>query len=283
MQEKAVKLESGHRMPVLGLGTWQMAGKVCEETVRKALELGYRHIDTAEAYGNQKEIGRAMKGFDRPELFLVSKAWTSNLGRDKIIRACERTLRELGTSYLDLYLIHWPNESVPISETMAGMEELVKSGMVRSIGISNFDARLTKEAMDASGIPVSVNQVEFHPHLYQKELLGFCSKHGIVVTAYCPLARGEALTDATIMEIAESHGKTPAQVSLRWLVQHGLVVIPKTVSEAHLKENMDIFGWRLSAADMKKIDSIGISKRQVNPVYTNVPFFVVRAAQKFLH
>lgn len=273
MNEKGLKLSSGYRMPVLGLGTWQLTGKQCEEAVRKALELGYRHIDTAELYLNEKEIGRAIGGFDRSGLFLVSKVWSSNLRRGDLLKACESSLKLLGISYLDLYLIHWPSHSVPLEETMDAMGELVDKGLVRSIGISNFDTDWSKRAMVASRIPISVNQVEFHAHLYQKDLLGFCKKNRIVMTAYSPLARTEVLDDAVLRGIAESHGKTPAQVSLRWLVQHGLVVIPKSSSVEHLRENMDIFGWDLTKKEMEEIDAIRIFRRQINPILNRIPFF----------
>ncbi len=272
-QEKSLRLKSGHPMPVLGLGTWMLSGKRCEEIVRKALELGYTHIDTAEFYDNEEEIGRAIDGFERSELFITSKVWRTNLRLKDTITACEKTLKRLGTSYVDLYLIHWPNDGIPIAETMKAMKELADRGMVRSVGISNFDTGRTMEAIEASEIPVNVNQVEFHPHLYQKELLEFCKKNGVILTAYCPLARGDVLTDRTITEIAERCGKTPAQVSLKWLVQHGAVVIPKSSSAEHLRDNMGIFGWQLSEGDMRRIDSIGIHKRKVNPFFTRIPLF----------
>lgn len=272
-QEKSLRLKSGHPMPVLGLGTWMLSGKRCEEVVRKALELGYTHIDTAEFYDNEEEIGRAIDGFERSELFITSKVWRTNLRLKDTITACEKTLKRLGTSYVDLYLIHWPNDGIPIAETMKAMKELVDRGMVRSVGISNFDTGRTREAIEASEIPVNVNQVEFHPHLYQKELLEFCKKNGVILTAYCPLARGDVLSDRTITEIAGRCGKTPAQVSLKWLVQHGAVVIPKSSSVEHLRDNMGIFGWQLSEGDMRRIDSIGIHKRKVNPFFTRIPLF----------
>jgi diketogulonate reductase-like aldo/keto reductase len=268
-------------MPVLGLGTWRMSGHECEETVKLALEMGYRHIDTAELYMNEVEIGRAIKGFGRSKLFIVSKVWMSNLHRKDLLDSCAKSLERLGTPYVDLYLLHWPNDSIPIKETMVAMGELVDHGMARSIGISNFDIRRTQEAIDVSPVPVSVNQVEFHPYLYQSELLGFCKKHGIVLTAYCPVARGGVLDDHTLAGIAEKYGKTPAQVSLRWLVQHGTTVIPKSTNPKHLKENMDVFDWRLSKGDMEKIDSISIEKRLVNPILTKVPFFA-SIADKFV-
>lgn len=281
MDKKSLKLRSGYRMPVLGLGTWQLTGKLCEETVRKALELGYRHIDTAELYGNEEEIGRAIRGSDRSGLFLVSKVWASNLRRGDVLKACESSLKLLGTSYLDLYLIHWPSERIPLEETMGAMGELVDKGMVRSIGISNFDIEWSQRAMDASRIPVSVNQVEFHPHLYQRDLLEFCKRSGIVLTAYSPLAQTKVLDDEVLKGIAESHGKTPAKVSLRWLVQHGMVVIPKSSSVEHLRENMDVFGWNLSKKEMGDIDAIRVFRRQVNPVLHKIPFFDT-VAEKYM-
>ncbi len=277
MALKTVKLKSGHRMPVLGLGTWRLSGGLCELVVKKAIGMGYRHIDTAELYGNEVEIGRAIRGFDREEIFITSKAWRTNLAHDDIIRACEGSLEQLGTSYIDLYLIHWPNPAFPLSETLEAMGELVQRGMIRSAGVSNFNPKEMREAVRLSRVPVCVNQVEFHPYLYQPDILEACRKLGIVLTAYCPVARGHVMEDSVLAEIGNKYGKTPAQVSLRWLVQHGAVVIPKSTNDGHLRENMDIFDWHLSEGDMKKINSIDIRKRQVNPIFTSVPYFVAKA------
>ena len=275
-------MKSGYPIPVLGIGTWRMTGKQCYESVRKALEIGYRHIDTAELYANEEEIGKAIRGFDRSELFITTKVWKTNYSRNEMIKACENSLKKLGTSYVDLYLLHWPNDNFSIEETMKNLAELADRGMVRSIGLSNFSAEETKEAMAVSSKPVCNNQIEFHPHLYQKDILELCEKEGIVLTAYCPVARGEVLTDETLMEISKKYNKTPAQVSLRWIVQHGAVVIPKSTKEDHLRENMDIFDWKLSQKDMKRIDEIKIFRRQVNPIFTNIPFFIVKAAAKIM-
>ncbi|MDI6826070.1 MAG: aldo/keto reductase [Candidatus Aenigmarchaeota archaeon] len=255
------KLRSNYSIPVLGLGTWQLLGKECERAVRKALEMGYRHIDTAEIYDNQTEIGKAIQGFDRSELFITSKVWETNLRFKSVLKACESTLKELNTSYLDLYLIHWPNPSVLLEETFRAMKILHEDGKVRSIGVSNFGLPLLKQALEVEEIPVCVDQVEFHPYLYQKELLEFCKKHDIVFVAYSPLARGKILDDKTIKELADKYGKSPAQISLRWILQKGAITIPKASSEEHLKENMDVFDWKLSKRDVSKIDSIKIQKK----------------------
>jgi len=258
------KLRSNYYIPVLGLGTWLLTGKKCEEAVKKALEIGYRHIDTAEAYENQTEIGRAIREFSRSRLFITSKVWRTNLRFESVLKACESTLKDLNTSYLDLYLIHWPNPNIPLEETFRAMKVLYEQGKVRSIGVSNFNVHLLEQALEVEEVPVCVNQVEFHPQLYQKELLEFCKKHDIVLVAYAPLARRRVLKDKTIKELADEYGKTPAQISLKWILQKGAVPIPKASSEEHLRENMSLFDWKLSREDINKIDSIGIKKRIVD-------------------
>ena len=166
------KLKDGNEIPALGLGTWQLIGETCTRVVRKALELGYRHIDTAEIYGNQREIGTAIKGFPREELFITSKVWTNHLRYEDVLKACEQTLEELGTDYLDLYLIHWPSEEVPLRETLGAMKELKKKGKIRSIGVSNFEIKHLEEALKVAGDLVINNQIEFHPYLYPGRSMG---------------------------------------------------------------------------------------------------------------
>jgi 2,5-diketo-D-gluconate reductase B len=259
-----LELKGGNKIPVLGLGTWQLTGKKCIDIVEKALELGYRHIDTAEVYGNQSEIGKAIKYFHRSEIFLTSKVWTNHLHYDDVIEACNRTLEELNTDYLDLYLIHWPSTEVPFEETFRALEELVVDGKVESVGVSNFTINHLKEALKVAKNPITVNQVEFHPYLYQKDLLEFCNKNGIVTTAYSPLGRGSILRDEAIKKIADKNNKTSAQVCLKWCLQKGVVVIPKSGSEEHLKENLDIFDWNISKEDMKRIDLLDKGKSVIN-------------------
>jgi len=250
------ELSDGHKIPVLGLGTWQLNGSECKYAVRKALELGYRHIDTAERYWNQPEIGEAIKDFDRSSIFLTSKVWRSNLHYDDVVKSCDRTLRELNTSYLDLYLIHWPNSNIPIRETFKALGELVSNGKVRSVGVSNFTISLLKDSFEASDVPVTVDQVEFNPYSYEKELLEFCNDNKVIVTAYSPLGSGSLIRDRAIVDIANRHDKTPAQICLRWCLQKGTVVIPRSGSEEHLKENTKIFDWEISEKDMTRIDSL---------------------------
>lgn len=259
------KLRSNYSIPVIGLGTWDLRGKECEEVVKKALGMGYTHIDTAEYYDNQTEIGKAIRDSSRSELFITSKVWATNLRFKSVLKDCESTLKELNTTYLDLYLIHYPNPNIPVEETFRAMKVLHEEGKVRSIGVSNFKVSVLQQALEVEEIPVCVNQVEFHPYLYQKELLEFCKKHDVVLVAYCPLARGRIVRDKTIIELGEKYGKSPAQISLRWILQKGAIPIPKASSEEHLNENMNIFDWKISKKDENKIDSIRIKKRIVDP------------------
>lgn len=262
------RLPSGYEMPVLGLGTWLLTGSTCERIVSMAIQLGYRHIDTAELYGNESEIGRAIRGVDRSTLFLASKVSSAHLATSDLIQACRRSLDRLGTDYLDLYLIHWPNDAVPIEYTMEGMEYLVGERAVRSVGVSNFDVERLRDAIAASEVPICNDQVEYHPYRPRREIPEFCREHGIVLTAYCPLAKGAVLHDPVLTRIAARHGKSPAQISLRWLHQKGAVIIPKAGSIQHLEANMALDGWELSAEEMREIDSIGIEAKVVDTVYT---------------
>lgn len=266
--DQTYKLRSGCDMPVLGLGTWELTGEKCERTVREAIELGYRHIDTAELYGNEAEIGRAIKDADRSQLFITSKVKNSNLWSETLPQACQASLDRLGTEYLDLYLVHWPNEKIPLEQTMEGMQQLVADGKVRSVGVSNFDVKRMKEAMSVSEQPICNNQVEYHPYRARRKIPQFCKEHDIALTAYCPLARGKVLKDKILKQIGSKYGKSPAQVSLRWLLQKGAIVIPKAGSKEHLKENMDLDGWELSSEDIEAVDALSIEQKIVDTIYT---------------
>ncbi len=262
----SIRLPSG-TMPALGLGTWQMRGDECRHAVEMALELGYRHIDTAELYRNESDIGNAIaqSGVKRSELFITSKVMPQNASYDDALAACEAGLQRLGTDYLDLYLLHWPGR-VPLEETFRAFRQLLDEGKVRNGGISNFDEKELEHALaeaKKAGISLAVNQVEFHPYLYQKDLLAACNANGIHVTAYCPLARGILKDDPTLTKIAARHGRSVAQVSLSWLLQHGSSAIPKAANERHLRENLGAMDFKLTMDDMEAIDAIGIQRRLV--------------------
>lgn len=257
MNIPSVTLLSGYDMPVLGLGTWQSTGKECEQAVRKALDMGYRHIDTSDDYKNEQQVGKAVKDFNREELFITTKVDDSKLKKDALIKACNDSLKRLGIKYVDLYLIHRPNPTIPLSETMRGMKELVDRGLVRSIGISNFHNSGTEAARSASDVPISVNQIKIHPYHYPHEEIKRLQDEGIAVTAYSPLDTGQLINDDLLSEIGEKYGKSAAQVSLNWLLSQNLVVIPKARSEEHLRENMDIFDWKLSEDDSQLIAESG--------------------------
>jgi len=262
----AFTLPTGKAMPSLGLGTWQLTGQDCSRAVRTALALGYTHIDTADFYGNHAEIAEAIAGVPRERLFITSKVKPSDLQHDDLKASAARLLRELKLDYLDLLLIHWPNKEIPMAETFTALAEIVAEGKVRHIGVSNFTVRHLKEALSVSKVPIVVNQVEFHPFLYQKELLAFCKENKIRLTAYSPLARGKVFKDETLKAIGKKHGKTPGQVALRWLHERGIVVIPKASSETHLKENLDLFGFALDDEDTTAIGRLP-QERLVNPPF----------------
>ena len=265
-------LENGIKMPVLGLGTWLLTGNTCVKTVKTALKLGYNHIDTAEIYGNQKEIGKAIKGFPRDKLFITSKVWRDNLNYDDVLTACKNTLNDLGVKYLDQYLIHYPNRNISIKETFDALTKLYKEGKVKSVGVSNFTIRHLQDTIKIAQVPICVNQVEFHPLLYQKDLLNFCEKYNIKITAYSPLARTEVFDNILLKKLGRQYKKTAGQISLKWLLQKSMIVIPKSSSEKHLTENMNIFDFELSEEDMDVIDNLGINKRLVIPPFAEFDY-----------
>jgi diketogulonate reductase-like aldo/keto reductase len=250
------ELNDGNYIPAVGLGTRRTKGEKCIEIVRKALNIGYRHIDTAEIYGNEADIGKTFKDFDRAKIFLVSKVWRSNLHFNDVIEACNNSLEKLSTNYLDLYLIHRPDAKVPLKETFEAFKVLIDKGKLKSVGVSNFTIDLLKMATKTIDIPITVNQVEFHPYLSRKKLLEFCKSHKIVITAYAPLGMGVLIQDKTLGLLGDKYNKSPAQICLRWNVQKGVAVIPRSYSEIHLKENLDIFNWEISKEDMETIDSL---------------------------
>jgi diketogulonate reductase-like aldo/keto reductase len=252
------KLNSGADMPMVGIGTWTLKGDKCRESVRKALDIGYKHIDTAEAYDNQKQVALGIKdsGVDRDDIFITSKVWKSNLRYSDTLSACDNTLGELQTDYLDLYLIHWPNEDIPMKETFEALTKLKDDGKIKDIGVSNFTISHLKTAKSVSQSPISADQVKYHPYENPNDLLEYCKDNDIVITAYSPFGRGDLFTDERLTKIADSHDKSLAQIIIRWLIQKGIVVIPRSSSEEHLKANLDVFDWELSDDIIQKLENL---------------------------
>ena len=250
-------------MPAIGLGTYRIDNDdVAAKTVATAIEAGYRHIDTAAIYGNEKGVGRGLKesGIDRSEVFVTTKVWNEDLRSGKIREACEKSLERLGTDYVDLLLVHWP--AGDYRTYWNKFEELARDGMARNIGVSNFTMRMLEELLPVCEIKPAVNQVERHPFLTQKALLKFCDKHEIAVTAWSGFMVGELLKDSGIMKMAEKYGKTPAQIILRWNYQNGVINIPKSVHEDRIRENLDIFDFTIEFEDLKFIDSMDKNLRR---------------------
>jgi diketogulonate reductase-like aldo/keto reductase len=247
-------------IPALGFGTARMTGEECRSAVADALELGYRHLDTAQMYDNEDAVGAAVRESDVPrdEVFLVTKLHPSNLAPRDVHSSFDASLDRLDTDYVDLLLIHAPRGSVPISETIGAMNDLQGEGTVRHVGVSNFSVSQLREAMDASATPVVTNQVEYHLGVNCDELLGFCRERDVALTAYSPLDVGDLSDDEELRDIGDRHGKTPAQVALRWLVQQeNVVAIPKAASAEHRAENLDVFDFELTDAEMGELSDRG--------------------------
>ena len=266
-------LHNGVKMPWFGLGVFKVKeGSEVVESVKAALKNGYKSIDTAAVYKNEEGVGQALKeaGVPREELFITTKVWNSDQGYESTLQAFETSLEKLGLDYLDLYLIHWPVAG-KYKETWKALEKLYKDGRVRAIGVSNFHVHHLKDLMADAEIKPMVNQVEYHPHLAQTELLEFCKAEGIQMEAWSPLKQGELLSEPTIIEIAEKHEKSSAQVILRWDLQNEVVTIPKSIKEHRLIENADIFDFELSAEEMDRLNSLNKNER-VGPDPDNFDF-----------
>lgn len=269
-------LHNGVKMPWFGLGVFKVKeGSEVIESVKAAIKHGYKSIDTAAIYQNEEGVGQAIKesGVPREDLFITSKVWNSDHGYDAALKAYETSLNKLGLEYLDLYLIHWPGQNKTYKETWRALEKLYKDGRVRAIGVSNFHIHHLEDLISEAEIKPMVNQVEYHPHLAQKELLAFCQKEGIQLEAWSPLKQGQLLSEPTITEIAENYKKSPAQVILRWDLQNKVVTIPKSIKEQRIIENASIFDFELSQEDMDRIDGLNKNERVgSNPDVMNVGF-----------
>jgi len=261
--ETTVTLNDGVAMPLFGLGTYQVAsGGRCERAVAYALQRGYRHVDTAALYNNEADVGRAVRsaGLAREAIFVTTKLWNSDQGYETTLRAFDRSLSRLGLDTIDLYLIHWPEPGKRL-ESWRALVEIKKRGRCRSIGVSNFTVKHLQELLRHSDTVPSVNQVEFSPFLYQRDLLRYCQSNGIQLVAYCPLTRGDKLGDRRVVELARKHGKTAAQVLLRWALQHRVAVIPKSTRTERIDENAALFDFSLSDADMASLDALDAGYR----------------------
>ena len=254
-------------IPSLGLGTWQIEGPAAAEAVSDALALGYRHIDTARAYGNEREVGEGLRdaGVARDEVWVTTKVWLDDLEPDRLRRSAEASLRDLGLDQVDLLLVHWPNPSVRLGDTLAALHRARQDGLTRQIGVANFPSALLREAI--AEFPIHCNQVEYHPYLSQRAVLDVARAHGIVVTAYSPLGSGGLLGDPVLAEIAQARGCTPAQVALRWLLdQTGVAAIPKAASHENRRANLATLELApLTYQERARVDALARGRRFINP------------------
>jgi 2,5-diketo-D-gluconate reductase B len=258
----------GVRVPALGFGTWQLSGSSCYEAVRHALDLGHRHVDTAQMYGNEEEVGAALRDSDveRDEVFLTTKIPPRNLDADAVRSSHEGSLRRLGVDHVDLLLIHWPSRDVPLGETLTAMAELADRGLARHLGVSNFTPRLVEEALEHA--PILTNQVEYHPYLDQSHLVDQCRELDLVLTAYSPLAKGRVVDDPTLTAIGAGHGKSAAQVAIRWLLDKDrVVVIPRSSSAEHRRANRDVLDFTLSDGEVERVDALARGERLIDPPF----------------
>lgn len=255
-------------IPKLGVGTWQLTGEACSSLVSQALDVGYRHIDTAVMYGNEEAVGEGLKSasVDRGDVFVTTKVWFDQIGEGDLQRSAESSLKRLNLDYVDLLLIHWPNPEIPLTESIRALCDAKSRGLARGIGVSNFPSDLLALALELAEEPLICNQVEYHPFLSQNTLLAACRKNNMAMTAYAPVAKGTVADDPVIREIANDHDVTPAQVAIAWLYgQDNVVAIPKTASRERLIENMAASELSLSAAEMDRISALGSpSGRMVN-------------------
>jgi 2,5-diketo-D-gluconate reductase A len=259
-----IRLNNGVRIPQLGFGVFQIKPEETAEAVRRALEVGYRHIDTAEMYGNEKEVGRAIResGVPREEIFVTSKLNNGFHAPDDALRAFDQSLEDLGFEHLDLFLVHWPLPKVgDFVETWRAMEEIYRSGRAKAVGVSNFQPHHLRRLLDSTTVVPAVNQVEVHPYLVQDAVRALDAEHGIATEAWSPIAQGKVLDDPVITRIAERVERTPAQVTLRWHVQRGDIVFPKSVTPARIEENFAIFDFELSADEMTDITLLNRDER----------------------
>ncbi|WP_154838288.1 aldo/keto reductase [Staphylococcus sp. Marseille-Q1834] len=266
---ETIEFYNGHHMPKLGLGTFRVENdETCKEAVKHAIESGYRSIDTAKVYGNEEQVGIGIKegleaaGLSREDIFVTSKLYFEDFGRENVAQAYDTSIKKLGLDYLDLYLVHWPgtNEAVMI-DTWKGMEDLYKDSKVKNIGVSNFQPEHLEALLAQVSIKPVINQVEFHPYFTQNELRKYLDAQKIYMESWSPLMNAQILNDETLIEIGKEVGKSPAQVIIRWNIQHGVIVIPKSITPSRIEENINVFDFELSEDQMNRIDQLNKDKR----------------------
>jgi len=250
---------NGAKIPAIGLGTWELRDRTCARIVEQALRLGYRHIDTAQVYDNEREVGEGVRasGVKRDEIFLTTKIWTTHFKPNDLERSAKESLARLRMTEVDLLLLHWPNPQVPLADTLGALARIKSQGLARHIGVSNFTVGLIDEAVAACSEPLVCDQVEYHPYLDQTKVREACARHGMAVVAYSPVAKGRIKNDRALLRIGDRYRKTAAQVCLRWLVQQNVAAIPRTSKLERLSENIDIFDFELFEDDMKAISAMG--------------------------
>jgi 2,5-diketo-D-gluconate reductase B len=253
---------NGARIPAIGLGTWELRGRTCARVVEQALRLGYRHIDTAQIYENESEVGEGLRasGVNRDEVFVTTKVWTTHFAPNDLERSTKESLARLRLAHVDLLLLHWPNPRIPLQETLGALAHVKELGMTRHIGVSNFTVALIEEAVAACPVPLVCDQVEYHPYLDQAKVLQACSDNGMALVAYSPIAKGRIKNDKALARIGEKHGKTAAQVCLRWLLQQNVAAIPRTSKIERLSENIELFDFELSDDEMRQISAMSNPK-----------------------
>jgi 2,5-diketo-D-gluconate reductase B len=256
---------NGARIPIVGLGTWELRGRTCARAVEQALRLGYRHIDTAEMYDNEREVGEGLRasGVPRDDVFITTKVWPSHFAPRELERAAKESLARLRVAQIDLLLLHWPSDYVPLAETMPALCRMKTLGLTRHIGISNFTVALVEEAVRLASEPLVTNQIECHPYLDQSKVIAACRRHGLSITAYSPLARGRVSNDKLLKRIGQAHGKTAGQAALRWLAQQDIIVIPRTSKVERLAENLALFDFALAPAEMEEISALAHPRGRV--------------------
>lgn len=255
---------SGFRIPLVGLGTWGLRGRDCARLTEQAIRIGYRHIDTAQMYDNERDVGEGVRNSGkRAEVIVATKVQPTMLAPHDLERSVKESLARLRLDAIDLLLIHWPNPRVPLSETLGAMAKMKREGYTRAIGVSNFTVALLEEAHKVSSEPIVCNQIECHPFLNQHKVIAACRRLGMAVVAYSPIARGGAKADAVLERIGQAHGKTAAQVSLRFLVQQGIAVIPRTSRIERLEENFAVFDFQLSESEMQEIRALGNRRNRI--------------------